>query len=366
MKFGIFDFGWWHEVHSQADIYRFPIEQAALAEELGYDQYWIGEHHFSRHGVYGDPFVLAGFLAARTTRLRIGTAVIVLPLHNPVTIAERAAMVDVLSNGRFDLGVGNGYQRREFTGLGMNIDEARGRFEESLDVILACWKGGILAHEGKYFHIDPADRIEVIPQPVQKPHPPIYRAVATTPASVEAAARRGIPIMVGGPTDIMGAAPQVIELWRSKMCEFGNDPAGIDLPCSKLGIYVAPTDAEAEADMAAQDLMWDVKLLAQDGMQPTAPRGQEGFAPGYEVWESRIREHTKNANQPNRGGPPLIGSPETVAERVKELRATGVNNLFATHGTPGMPLSKVLRSVELFGKHVIPELRATERVAVGH
>jgi alkanesulfonate monooxygenase SsuD/methylene tetrahydromethanopterin reductase-like flavin-dependent oxidoreductase (luciferase family) len=353
MKFGIFNIGMWHETQTQEEIFQGIMEQAVLGDSLGYDSFWLGEHHFSRHGILTDCMVLAAAIAAKTERIRIGSAIVVLPFHNPIQLAEQAAMVDILSNGRLELGVGVGYQRREFEGLGLDIDDAREKFKDNYELLMKAWQDGPLDHHSKYYSMDASAGIEVLPKPVQKPHPPVYQAVSISPESVEAAASKGIPIMVGGPTDVLGLAPQVIALWQSKMREYGFDPTGIDIPCAK-GIYVAETDEEAAADIAAVDAFWDLKLLQQIG----SPISASGELPrGYENWSSRVKEHEKNALNPNRAGtPPLIGSVETVRERLAALQETGVNYLFGQFGLPGMPEEKIQRSIKLFAE-IMPDFQ---------
>ena len=153
MRFGGFSFGSWHESESHGEVLTRMVDLAVQADRLGLDSFWLGEHHFSRHGILADTMVMASHIAARTDRIRIGTAVIVLPLHNPVRVAEQIAIVDHLSGGRIDVGVGIGYQQREFAGLGVDIDEARARFVESprrdgagLDERDAGLRGRIHAH----------------------------------------------------------------------------------------------------------------------------------------------------------------------------------------------------------------------------
>jgi alkanesulfonate monooxygenase SsuD/methylene tetrahydromethanopterin reductase-like flavin-dependent oxidoreductase (luciferase family) len=359
VKFGVFNIGMWHETQSQEEVFVNIKEQAVLADTLGYDSVWLGEHHFSRHGILADCMVQAAAIAAVTERVRIGTGVVVLPFHHPVRLAEQAAMVDILSNGRLDLGVGVGYQRREFNGLGLSIDEARERFRDHLDILLKCWRDEVLVHESRFHTFRAEDGLEVYPKPVQPGGLPLYQAVSITPESIEFAASRGVPVMVGGPTDVLGLAPQVIDFWRRKMVEFGNDPTGVDIPCAK-GVYVAETDEEAAADIAAVDQFWDLKLLQRFG-SPISPSGE--LPKGYERWANRVKEHEKNALDPNRAGtPPLIGSPETVRERLAQLRDSGITYIFGQFGLPGMPEAKIRRSIEMFAD-LMREFQPTEATA---
>ena len=181
MKFGFFTIIPFHESDDVPRLFHETLERIELVDQLGFDEVWIGEHHFSRHGLVSGLNTWMGAIAARTRQVRIGTAITILPFHNPIVAAEEAATLDILSNGRLNFGIGSGYQRQEFDGLGVPIDEARERFHESLEVITRAWTEERLTFHGKYTHVDD---LWVLPKPVQKPHPPLYLAVSTSPTSV--------------------------------------------------------------------------------------------------------------------------------------------------------------------------------------
>jgi alkanesulfonate monooxygenase SsuD/methylene tetrahydromethanopterin reductase-like flavin-dependent oxidoreductase (luciferase family) len=349
MKFGVFNWGMWHESKTQQEVLNQLIDDAVIADHLGYDTYWIGEHHFSRHGIVTNTLLTAAAIAVKTERIEIGTAVIVLPLNDPVRVAEETAAVDLLSGGRLRVGIGAGYQRQEFEGLGIDIDTSRGRFAEALDVLVQAWvDDSSLTYHGKFFNYDD---LRVYPTPLQKPHPPLHVALTASPETIELAARRGLPLLVGGPTDLMGVAPQVIERWQIAMRRYGFSPDGIDIPCAK-GIYVAPSDEEALADIDAADKEWDLRLLGQIG-SPISRAGD--VPPGYEHWTMRQQDRQRTLQENTQGGTArLIGSPATVAERVAELCDMGITSIFGTFGLPGMPHEKIVRALELFGKEVMP------------
>ena len=156
---------------------RDAIEQSVLAEELGFDSVFMTEHHFSRHGIVPDNLSMLSYLAAQTRRIRLGMAVSVLPLHDPVLLAESAALCDVLSDGRLEFGIGRGYQWGEFNGFGLSLDERAARFEESIAVILHSWTTEEpFNHDGCFWHYRNA---RPQPQPLQKPHPPIWMATVS-------------------------------------------------------------------------------------------------------------------------------------------------------------------------------------------
>jgi len=356
VKFGLFHIVPWHESRTQEQSLRDALEQIELADQAGIDEVWLGEHRFSRHGLLSGIFSFLGAVAARTKHVRIGTAVVVLPLHNPILVAEEMAMIDVLSGGRLNFGIGAGYQRQEFDGIGVDIEESRERFYEAVDVIVKAWTTESLTYHGKYTNVD---ELMVMPKPLQKPHPPLFQAVSTSPASVEFAAKHQIQVIAGGPTDIMGQAPQVIRRWREKMDEFGHEHKHLDPPMSK-GIYVAPTMEEAEADSA--DLMdFSSRILRSIGPGGTPigmPVDKDGNLPkGYEHWADRQQDRERRDDPGDAGLPPLRGTPEVVIERLKQLQEHGINHIFGSFGFPGLPQEKVLRSIEMFATQVMPHFQ---------
>ena len=348
MKFGIFYIVQWHQSRTHEQALNEALEEIVLADDLGLDDVWLGEHHFSRHGLLSGIFSFAGHVVARTKRLRIGTAVVVLPFHNPIVVAEEAAMLDVLSGGRLDLGIGSGYQRMEFDGLGVDVEESRARFREAIDVMIKAWTEEKLTFHGQFTNVDD---LMIIPKPLQKPHPPLYIAVSTSPASVEFAASRNISIILGGPTAVMGQTPQVLRLWRAKMEQFGHEHSHIDPPAS-VNIYVTPTMEEAEKDpIGLAD--FSLKILAKVG----SPIGKDGKIPeGYESWANRQKD--REASSRGQASLPLLrGTPEVVAKGLEVYRETGINHIFASFGFPGLPHEKVLRSIEMFATEVMPQFK---------
>ena len=179
---------------SSQEIYARGVEIAQAAETLGFGNVWLAEHHFSTYGYLSRPAQLATYIAAKTTRIRVGTAVIVVPLHHPLVIAEEIATLDLLSGGRLDVGLGRGYQPYEFERFGLELESGRARWEESVDILLKTFDGRPFSYDGKLFKIP---ETSVFPQPLQQPHPPIW-ITAQSPESVEAAVRRGFNVLTGG------------------------------------------------------------------------------------------------------------------------------------------------------------------------
>ena len=148
------------------------INYVVEAEKLGFSSVFLVEHHFTGFGQVSASMSLLAYLAARTERIRLGTAVVVLPWHNPILVAEQAATLDLLSNGRLDFGVGKGYRTYEFSGFCIPPEEATERFDEAMDVIRKAWTSqGRFSHHGKRWHFD---NVVVEPYPIQQPHPPFW------------------------------------------------------------------------------------------------------------------------------------------------------------------------------------------------
>src|SRR6266849_1491235 len=173
--------------------FRDYLDYCVEAEALGFHSSFLVEHHFTGWHQVSATLMLQTALAMRTTKLRLGTAVMVLPWHNPVLLAEQAATLDLISGGRFDFGIGKGYRHGEFTGFRVSIAEAEARFDESVDVIVKAWTSRErFSHHGRFWQFDD---IVVEPPPAQAPHPPLWVAAASE-GSIRRAARRGFRLIL--------------------------------------------------------------------------------------------------------------------------------------------------------------------------
>ena len=222
--------------------------------------------------------------------------------------------------------------------------------------MIKAWTEETLTYHGKFTNVDD---VWVLPKPLQKPYPPLFQAVSTSPASVEFAASRQIQVIAGGPTDIMGQAPQVIQLWRQKMEEHGHEHAHLDPPMSK-SIYVAPTMEEAERDTAELENFSSriLRSVGASGAPIGMPMDKNGkVAKGYEHWANRQRDRDRRDDPGHAGLPPLRGTPEVVIERLKQTQEAGINHVFGNFGFAGLPHKKVMRSIELFATHVMPHFQ---------
>ena len=200
MRFGTFFFFQAPPGHRHDEIIRRELEQIEWTEELGFDAAWLTEHHFIDYGLSVDPAALAASAATRTRRIRIGLAAAILPFHHPIRLAEQMALIDIISGGRLDVGVGRGNRPAEFAGYRVPQEQSRERFDECVEVMTRAWTEERVTFEGRFFTVP---GVSVIPKPVQRPHPPLYQ-VCVSKDGIENTALRGWPMLnsvLFGPVD---------------------------------------------------------------------------------------------------------------------------------------------------------------------
>lgn len=348
MKFGLMylfsDFG----SVPQNQVFKDVLAEIEYAEELGFDSVWLPEHHFSVYGMLGDTLTLAAAIAQRTRRIKIGTAVVLLPMNHPLRVAEQAALVDVLSDGRLLLGVGRGYQPSEFAGFGIDAGQSRGMFEESLEILRKAFTGERFSHQGKYWNVQDA---ALYPRPIQQPHPPFYLA-AVTPPSYELAADLGWSTLRSPNFTRMDLIEQLWKVYRDRLQARGIDAGQMDQPML-MKTYVAETEAEAKRD-AEPHAMWFHRLLGS--LMPGAP-GKQVHA-GYELYSRVQKRHEEVTFDDLYEWGACYGTPDRVIERIKQYaQRAGTNHWLAEMKFGGMSHDKAMRSMELFARRVMPALR---------
>ena len=221
------DFGMFSDFHirkdmSQAEAFEESFSQVEVAEKLGMDCVWLAEHHFTpQRSVLASPLIIASAIASRTSRIRIGLAVQVLPLTNPLRVAEEAATVDHISKGRFDFGIGRSGLTRYYQGYNVPYSESRGRFFEALEVIMKAWSQEQFSHEGEYYSYQD---VTLVPKPYQKPYPPVRVALASE-ETFPLVGSLGYPIFVGATTP-MPQLQERLQLYREAWREAGTHQPG--------------------------------------------------------------------------------------------------------------------------------------------
>jgi alkanesulfonate monooxygenase SsuD/methylene tetrahydromethanopterin reductase-like flavin-dependent oxidoreductase (luciferase family) len=321
--------------NADSSDYNRVIEIVTESDRLGLHSVFMVEHHFTGIGQVSATLSMLCYLAARTQRIRLGTAVVVLPWHNPVLVAEQAATLDLLSNGRFDFGVGKGYRDLEFHGFAIPKEEADERYRESLDVILKAFTSDErFSHKGKYWKFDD---ILVEPPTVQKPHPPVWIA-AGSDDSIRAVARSGHSVMFDQFSGLARTAER-LHIWKDECAKVGRayDPMQVALA---RGVFVTRTQAEYETAVKNRR-EGTAKFVKNFGNLP----GQEGKAPAGTQLQPQSYADSLFGDETCA----LIGSPDQIVAQLKALNALGFEYVLLT-----MP--QKVETIRTFAAEILPRI----------
>ncbi len=339
-----------HYLGIEQDRYKQVLAQVELADEVGFHYFWTVEHHFLREFSHcSAPEVLYGAVSQRTKRIRIGHAVALLPsqYNHPVRVAERAAVLDILSDGRMDLGTGRSTTLIEMDGFQVNPQETKEQWREAVSMIPRMWTEDPYSHEGRFFQIPPRS---VIPKPVQKPHPPVWVACAQ-PESFRSAGEMGLGVLCFN----LGGYEQMVErvgLYReglksaSPVGQFVNDQVA-----AMCLIHCGEDDEEARR-VAAPEGAWFVHRAAD---LYGSWQGRE-VPDSYKVAVSAIQEERvdRTIDDHLKSGAFAMGTPETVIKVLKKYQEAGVDQVLCFMQMGNLPHSRIMDSIKLFGRHVIP------------
>jgi alkanesulfonate monooxygenase SsuD/methylene tetrahydromethanopterin reductase-like flavin-dependent oxidoreductase (luciferase family) len=275
--------------------YQSFIDYVTEADRLGFKQLFMVEHHFTGQGQVSASMTVLAYLAARTQHIRLGTAVVVLPWHNPVLIAEQVATLDLLTGGRVDFGVGKGYRKAEFEGFCIPIEEATERFDEAMEIIRKAWTTeGRFSHRSKHWHYD---NIVVEPEPLQRPHPPLWLA-AGSHDSIRRAAREGYNLLL----DQLAQTDQIIQriaIFREECGRIGRSYDPLMVATARPLQMIHHESERTAAYETRKRVLSVIGDLARDKLA------------------DRVEDDTA----------PLLGMPDEVIARLKELEAGGATNI---------------------------------------
>ena len=356
MKFGLFYHVQWPETKTQEQVFAELIEQVQYAEELGFYSLWMAEHHFTRYGVAPSPLTVATYLAAKTSKIRLGTAIAVLPYHNPILLAEQVALLDVLSNGRVDLGVGRGIARStEYVDMKIPAEESEGRFTEMLDILPGLWTTPRFSYEGAHYQLDD---ITLAPRPVQQPHPPVYVGVTSTESRIQEAVERGWQICSGVVIDHNDHL-NIRRTYNRMAAEKGSE---LDSSGSPVFYHTYVAETPEEAREGPKEGLWWMYLMVD--FLGTITKGSDLDAdflafvkehpdPSFVALPDQYATPSKTYDFvcKNRA---FFGTPEEVTSSIKGLQAHGVEYYVCDFAFGGNEHSKVMRTMELFAKEVMP------------
>jgi len=347
MKFSSFHLFHQHDGWSEQQVYDYNVELVEYLEECGFHGVWVAEHHFRNYGLCNNVPAMLSHLAARTSRIRLGSGVIILPLHNPIMVAEELAQLDLLSNGRVDFGVGRGYQSLEFARFGVELSEARERLEEGLDLIHRLWRDDSVTFDGKFYS---CEELELKPKPLQRPIPTYIASIS--PDTVVRCAQRGLPIL-GDPVATWSSLKRAADTWHATMAEMNFDADAHEL-CAMRTVYAAPTNEQAREDLARFELGFDRAKVINTQSAPLDPKTGK-IAKGYEFWEGRYLKGGSVDNDFRWDQLEIIGDPDRVIEQVRTLQSFGYNNLMCDFGsTRPFPIGEMKRIIKFFADEVMP------------
>lgn len=349
MEFGIFEEFSSVGGRSDAESFDRGFELIEAAENGGIDAVWLAEIHFAPdRSLLSVPLTIAAGVAGRTDRIKIGTAVQVLPLVNPLRIAEDAATVDQISKGRLIFGVGRSGFPRSYLAYGVPYAESKERFTEALDVIKLAWTEPVFSYEGKYHSYHD---VRLSPKPYQRPYPPV-RVAATSPDTFPAIGNDGYPIFVGVRQGSFSDLRPHIEAYREAYRAAGHPGRGevyIRVP-----IYVAD-DAERAMEDPEESIMSFLHRQAAQQAEAVTMAGVSDIERRTAIrqqleqytWEDAVRDKL------------AIGTPDEVTERLKKIQEElGLDGVLAELNCGGLiPREQVLRSLQLLCSEVLPSFR---------
>ena len=343
MRFGFFDQLPCADWQSEHQRYQDILAQIELGDALGFDTVWLGELHFSRDfSILASPLMVLAAAAQRTTRIRLGTAVTLLSLHNPIKIAEESATADVLSAGRLELGVGRGTAPIHYGGYNVPQEESRERFEEALEVILQAWTNKSFSFQGRYYR---AQNLTLVPKPLQQPHPPL-RVAANSPETFTIAAPRGLDIFATpliNPPDKLLAGLQV---YRDNLPPGARGDVALAFP-----VHVADS-----RELARQECEPGMLSFFRSAGERLRPYGTSSIK-SYEAFEqvvARMQRMTYDDIDREVG---VFGDPDYCVERIQTLRRTYGMDEFICYFNQGglMDPALVQGSMTRFAKDVMPD-----------
>jgi alkanesulfonate monooxygenase SsuD/methylene tetrahydromethanopterin reductase-like flavin-dependent oxidoreductase (luciferase family) len=328
------------------------LELAEQADRLGYDSVWCPEHHFDGdYSMCPDNLQVLSYLAGRTSRIKLASGAVILPWNDPLRVAEKAALMDVLARGRFLFGIGRGLSRMEYVGMRQDMNQSRERYDEAAELILTALEKGVVEHRGKYYD---QPQVEIHPRPLGTFAGRSY-AVAMSPDSAETAARLKCRMMAFVQADVATMHKPMVDLYRDTYRRLHDEepppPVFVDFGYC----HADPTTAaEGNALYASNYFRSVVTHYEFAGEHFSATRGYEAYGDNAKL----IREAGLEATCQAFVAAQISGTPEEIVRRVQERReAIGDFELLLAPYYGGMPFEAALESVQLFGKEVVPALK---------
>ena len=345
MKFGI-HYQSFSGSQTAVQWYRDTLEQAVYAEALGFESVWPVEQHFiSDLSILSAPLLFLAAVAERTKRLRLGIAIVLLPLSHPIRVAEEIASLDVLSNGRVEFGIGRGAIPAHFSGFGIAQRESRDRFLEGLDIVLGAWKNERFSYHGRFFQID---NLMVVPKPVQQPHPPL-RVACNSADTFELVGRLGYKIFAASQVNPYRRIKEFLSVYDNARAAAGHPGMGGDDFTLLTPLYVGESAAQIRQDTepSVRHLLQTASSLLESVAAP------EKVASHIREVAERSRRLTYDKMSETMA---IFDTPERCVERLAQLHEDFKMDRTICWFNPGGRIThqRVMRSMELFAAKVMP------------
>jgi alkanesulfonate monooxygenase SsuD/methylene tetrahydromethanopterin reductase-like flavin-dependent oxidoreductase (luciferase family) len=350
MKFGLFYLPTYlPDARDVATHFDDIVEQVLFADRIGIEYAWMVEHHFVRHGgLCAGNFAFLSYLAAKTSRIRLGTGATVLPLNDPVRVAEMAATLDQLSKGRFDLGVGRGFLRDEFDTFGVDMRETHDRVAEGVELMKRAWTEAPLHWKGRFR--PPIDGITVLPRVYQKPHPPLWNACFLTRDSFEWTAREGLNLLYVAYHVDTATAGERMHWYIDALPRFGRKAEDYEVACCYHAHFTDTPDISRLKAIVEKPMAEYTGAGVEAARKPPDPEAYKGYAAREEYQRQAAFENYF----PDRV---LMGDPESVLARIRRLKSLGVTQLMLIVDFGSMKQTDIMRSLELFAARILPRAR---------
>lgn len=330
-------------------FYEQMLEQVEHADALGFDSAWFAEHRLAGYG-YPSPAIFCVAAAQRTRRIRLGPAIALLPLQHPIRTAEDYALVDLLSHGRLNFGMGRGLFGHDFDISNVPMHESQERFREAWEIIRRAWTEDYFTYDGRWTKIS-GHTLE--PKPVQKPHPPVYTALVRTPETYRWAGANGYHALTA-PFLLDPAEQQAnLAIYREALAAAGHDPADFEV-VGTYHLYIGDTPNEIEAIGVTAIRNYLTFVRTVDPKERDA-RAYANYRQVGGIYQQGDPEGAARDFQHLIANRAVIGTPEECARRIERLAADfGLTHLIFEVFFGGMPHERVLRTLERFAREVMP------------
>jgi alkanesulfonate monooxygenase SsuD/methylene tetrahydromethanopterin reductase-like flavin-dependent oxidoreductase (luciferase family) len=354
------------------------LEQAVFADEMGFDTVWFVEHHFLEEAAHSSaPDAMLGALTQRTSNIRLGLGVALMPgrVNHPIRVAERAAVLDILSDGRLEMGTGRSSSPYQLRAFGVDIADTREEWEEATRLLPQLWTRDKFSYQGKFFSWE--DKITVVPRPVQKPHPPMWVA-STQPDTCALAGSRGLGLLMpqlGGPD----SAKESIAAYKNAVAA-PSDPIGmfVNDQCALFTCAFTADDDDRARVLGGQASMWYLQCLGAIYANDWAGQSLDSVPDSYRYHAETRRKGLLTGGTLQTGmkssemkdplayekmidsGAFCVGDPASVLANIERYRAAGADRIVCVMQLADLRHDDLMRSIELFGRVIIPAIRANE------